>query len=333
MTQTGRKFNYYYIKFMKKYLKLLLIVTAVAFIVPQVTLASWWNPFSWGMWNSIFHKTEQIKTSVCTCPSDIYILVGDTCTPKCAMGPGPRCMMPSVKCSKNQIVGGDKDAHGCIGSAGYSWCETKQKCLRVWEEKCEILSDIYPTFSDLKWGDVSKKIINEPVTNVVISGYEITANGTINNNTDASKFFTYYKKLSGSGWVVDNYFAADGILGSQVGYNNGGNYIVLGYTITPGKVTSGANQPLQWTCPCNVKYTIFTGQSETGQCLKDSDCSGLQYKCINRTCQISGQKNPTVCPMYCLQNMLCGSDGKDYCNECLAKAAGATVVHQGKCKK
>ena len=35
------------------------------------------------------------------------------------------------------IVGGDKDEHGCIGSAGYSWCQIKQKCLRVWEEKCE----------------------------------------------------------------------------------------------------------------------------------------------------------------------------------------------------
>ena len=34
------------------------------------------------------------------------------------------------------IVGGDKDEHGCIGSAGYSWCEAKQKCLRVWEEAC-----------------------------------------------------------------------------------------------------------------------------------------------------------------------------------------------------
>ena len=34
------------------------------------------------------------------------------------------------------IVGGDKDEHGCIGSAGYSWCELKNKCLRVWEEPC-----------------------------------------------------------------------------------------------------------------------------------------------------------------------------------------------------
>lgn len=35
-----------------------------------------------------------------------------------------------------QLVGGDRDAHGCIGSAGYSWCEAKQKCLRIWEENC-----------------------------------------------------------------------------------------------------------------------------------------------------------------------------------------------------
>jgi hypothetical protein len=39
-----------------------------------------------------------------------------------------------------QIVGGDKDEHGCIGSAGYSWCAVKNKCLRVWEEKCEVVA-------------------------------------------------------------------------------------------------------------------------------------------------------------------------------------------------
>jgi len=35
------------------------------------------------------------------------------------------------------VVGGDMDEHGCIGSAGYSWCKEKQKCLRIWEEPCE----------------------------------------------------------------------------------------------------------------------------------------------------------------------------------------------------
>jgi hypothetical protein len=42
-------------------------------------------------------------------------------------------------CAQKQkpLLGGDKDKHGCIGSAGYTWCEAKKKCLRVWEEKCE----------------------------------------------------------------------------------------------------------------------------------------------------------------------------------------------------
>jgi hypothetical protein len=38
--------------------------------------------------------------------------------------------------NSNQIIGGDRDEHGCLGPAGYSWCEIKQKCLRVWEEEC-----------------------------------------------------------------------------------------------------------------------------------------------------------------------------------------------------
>jgi hypothetical protein len=37
---------------------------------------------------------------------------------------------------EEQIVGGDKDEHRCIGSAGYTWCEPKEKCLRIWEEDC-----------------------------------------------------------------------------------------------------------------------------------------------------------------------------------------------------
>lgn len=38
---------------------------------------------------------------------------------------------------KRPQFGGDRDKHGCIGSAGYTWCEKKHKCLRTWEEKCE----------------------------------------------------------------------------------------------------------------------------------------------------------------------------------------------------
>ena len=31
------------------------------------------------------------------------------------------------------MPGSDRDAHGCIGSAGYSWCESTGQCERPWE--------------------------------------------------------------------------------------------------------------------------------------------------------------------------------------------------------
>jgi len=43
---------------------------------------------------------------------------------------------------KNTIIPmpiwGDKDSHGCYTSAGYTWCAAKNKCLRLWEETCNI---------------------------------------------------------------------------------------------------------------------------------------------------------------------------------------------------
>lgn len=45
-------------------------------------------------------------------------------------------LAPTQENSDTPLVGADRDAHGCIGSAGYSWCEPQQKCLRSWEEPC-----------------------------------------------------------------------------------------------------------------------------------------------------------------------------------------------------
>ena len=85
----------------KKIISILIIVMMIAFVVPQVTLASWWNPFSWGFWNKILNWKVQ---------------------------------NPAVE----KTIGGDKGSNGCLIAAGYSWCEIKNKCLRTWEEKCEI---------------------------------------------------------------------------------------------------------------------------------------------------------------------------------------------------
>lgn len=33
------------------------------------------------------------------------------------------------------VVGGDKDKHGCIASAGYTWSEVQKDCIRLWEKR------------------------------------------------------------------------------------------------------------------------------------------------------------------------------------------------------
>ena len=79
---------------------------------------------------------------------------------------------------KQPLVGGDRDSHGCIPSAGYTWCEAKQKCLRIWEEPCapkdycntEKSSDIYQCGEYVK---VVSAIPGEGVSYYTMNGTEI----------------------------------------------------------------------------------------------------------------------------------------------------------------
>ena len=43
-------------------------------------------------------------------------------------------------------LGSDWDARGCVLSAGYQFCEILGKCIRSWEEACEI-----PEFYRYPW--------------------------------------------------------------------------------------------------------------------------------------------------------------------------------------
>lgn len=179
---------------MKINYKIFLIILLAVFVVPQIALAAWWNPFSWGIWNRIFHfqKTEQ---------------------------------QVQKQKQQNKSSVGEKD----------------------------MLSDVYPLFSNLKWGNVT------PKKNQEIIGYEITAKATVDSLQSGQDFFNFYDtKLKQIGWVVANNFAADGVTGSQIGFKKGNNYIVLGYNLKYGKIISKENEPLQGTCPCTMTYTIFT---------------------------------------------------------------------------
>ena len=62
------------------------------------------------------------------------------CSPACVVDVNTKAVEINWRCTgllpDEPLVGGDKDEHGCIGSAGYEWCEGKQKCIRPWEEQC-----------------------------------------------------------------------------------------------------------------------------------------------------------------------------------------------------
>jgi len=34
------------------------------------------------------------------------------------------------------IIGGQRDAYGCLESAGYQWCESTEACQRAWDVPC-----------------------------------------------------------------------------------------------------------------------------------------------------------------------------------------------------
>ena len=47
------------------------------------------------------------------------------CSDPSAVAPGPSTGI--------KVVGTDRDAHGCIASAGYRWCAAAGECERPWE--------------------------------------------------------------------------------------------------------------------------------------------------------------------------------------------------------
>lgn len=53
------------------------------------------------------------------------------------------CTVFFTTCVFAQKVGGDKDAHGCIGSAGYTYSQIKNDCVRVFEQKIK-LNEVKP---------------------------------------------------------------------------------------------------------------------------------------------------------------------------------------------
>jgi len=74
------------------------------------------------------------------CVDGEWLKHGNPSAAKPQTGCGEEKSMETVRESpvpEERMIGGDRDEHGCLGPAGYTWWEEKQKCLREWEEPCQ----------------------------------------------------------------------------------------------------------------------------------------------------------------------------------------------------
>merc|ERR1719233_2709592 len=76
--------------------------------------------------------------------------------------------------SSSVMLGGQRDENGCLGSAGYTWCEKQENCVRPWmlegewDDECTTSSSMdssssssEPGASVKKQDDLTKIFFNE----------------------------------------------------------------------------------------------------------------------------------------------------------------------------
>lgn len=65
------------------------------------------------------------------CALALSACAAQSTAPAAASAPAEAAAPPAPPASP--MPGSDRDSHGCIPSAGYSWCEQTQQCERPWE--------------------------------------------------------------------------------------------------------------------------------------------------------------------------------------------------------
>lgn len=124
--------------------------------------------------------------------------------------------------STEESIGGNQDDHGCLTSAGYSWCEDKQKCLRVFEEFCADESNKLASDIEENSG-VTLNLEGDTSFNWIVYSDEITADYPIDGilyTADNIKWEDYDKIETFMNENYDQNFGnlADGVVGGEKGY-------------------------------------------------------------------------------------------------------------------
>ena len=136
---------------------------------------------------------------------------------------------------KQDLVGGDVDDHGCKGSAGYMWCEAKEKCLRIFEEGCDDqileLIDQVKTDSGVEFEQSTTTFdwmyeAEEGMDKVQVKGLKFTALEV--TTEDYQKVETYFR----DNLELDIMNMASGVMGGLEGYWYQYNVCTVGYRFT-----------------------------------------------------------------------------------------------------
>jgi hypothetical protein len=82
--------------------------------------------------------SKQVQCIKAPCPP-----IQQTYGNACSMKADGATLVHTGECKTDLIVGNDKDTHGCMVSAGYSWSQSKKECVRPWESQATDLEKAY----------------------------------------------------------------------------------------------------------------------------------------------------------------------------------------------
>ncbi len=159
---------------------------------------------------------------------------------------------------KQEAVFCAQDAQICPDGSYVSRVAPACSFAKCPEFKGLLNSVIYPLYPQITWGKESSSTITLKDQRLI--GSQVVSE-EIKNITDISKTVKpfqeyYFEKLNNSGWLQKVSFSADGPGGSEWAYYKGDDYIIFNYVSEA--VNKAQNTPK--TCPCNLKFSIFTGK-------------------------------------------------------------------------
>lgn len=233
------------------------------------------------------------------------------------------------------IVGGDRDSHGCIGSAGYSWSTSSQACVRPWEQTNDksktpnsdewkdnkFKNDDSNRFAcniflkDLKLGDGNDKDgkredVKDLQDKLREKGYlSVASTGYFGPAT--KKAITKYQK--------DNNISPTGYIGEKTRGQLRNHFCMSNSTTTKPiavcdyaapvngcKYIPGANYNPETQCGMVLDCSASTTTSYNPE--QDKNCKVWNDGC--NTCSRTSSTGPAACTM-----MACFTSNKPYCKE------------------